>query len=188
MVIALSLTISKDINSTFVQSSSNLEFGSKLTRDLGDVGGQKTLRSYWRNYFEKTDALIWVVDATDRLRIEDCRAELHGLLVEEVCVSPLCFRSTHPNELIILETLWGKSLGPCEQDRCERLYGWGRDPGGSLMLMLLDWYKNNVHLGFGLTADRGRDCSWTKSGHINGTSFGAVPWQVWISEKDLLGL
>lgn len=48
------------------------------------MGGQKTLRSYWRNYFEKTDALIWVVDATDRLRIEDCRAELHGLLQEEV--------------------------------------------------------------------------------------------------------
>lgn len=51
---------------------------------VGDVGGQKTLRSYWRNYFEKTDALIWVVDATDRLRVEDCREELHGLLQEEV--------------------------------------------------------------------------------------------------------
>lgn len=42
------------------------------------------MRSYWRNYFEKTDALIWVVDSTDRLRIEDCREELHGLLQEEV--------------------------------------------------------------------------------------------------------
>ncbi|KUJ20887.1 ARF/SAR superfamily [Mollisia scopiformis] len=50
---------------------------------IGDVGGQKTLRSYWRNYFEKTDALIWVVDATDRLRVDDCREELHGLLQEE---------------------------------------------------------------------------------------------------------
>lgn len=49
------------------------------------MGGQKTLRSYWRNYFEKTDALIWVVDATDRLRIQDCMEELHGLLQEEVC-------------------------------------------------------------------------------------------------------
>ena len=25
-----------------------------------DVGGQKSLRSYWRNYFESTDGLIWV--------------------------------------------------------------------------------------------------------------------------------
>ena len=50
----------------------------------GDVGGQKTLRSYWRNYFEKTDALIWVVDATDRIRIGDCQQELAALLLEEV--------------------------------------------------------------------------------------------------------
>lgn len=56
--------------------------GYKL--NIWDVGGQKTIRSYWRNYFEKTDALIWVVDATDRVRMEDCRAELRGLLLEEV--------------------------------------------------------------------------------------------------------
>lgn len=94
-----------------------------MTCDLGDVGGQKTLRSYWRNYFEKTDALIWVVDATDRLRIEDCRAELHGLLVEEVCTSPVFPMFTDPDRLVLLETFWGKSLSLCEQDRCERLYG-----------------------------------------------------------------
>lgn len=56
--------------------------------DSGDVGGQKTLRSYWRNYFEKTDALIWVVDATDRLRMGDCREELASLLVQEVRLCP----------------------------------------------------------------------------------------------------
>lgn len=55
----------------------------------GDVGGQKTLRSYWRNYFEKTDALIWVVDATDRVRLDDCREELSGLLLEEVRSLPI---------------------------------------------------------------------------------------------------
>lgn len=51
---------------------------------LGDVGGQKTLRTYWKNYFEKTDTLIWVVDSTDRGRLADCRQELEGLLVQEV--------------------------------------------------------------------------------------------------------
>ncbi|KAK4106180.1 ARF/SAR superfamily [Parathielavia hyrcaniae] len=55
--------------------------GYKL--NIWDVGGQKSLRSYWRNYFEHTDSLIWVVDATDRLRIDLCREELHGLLQEE---------------------------------------------------------------------------------------------------------
>ncbi|KAK4983951.1 hypothetical protein LTR66_002902 [Elasticomyces elasticus] len=51
--------------------------------NIWDVGGQKTLRTYWKNYFEKTDTLIWVVDATDRERLDDCRLELKGLLLEE---------------------------------------------------------------------------------------------------------
>ncbi|KAM0495040.1 hypothetical protein ACHAPB_007810 [Verticillium nonalfalfae] len=73
----------QDTNSTSVWAK--FAFTTRwLLTITGDVGGQKTLRSYWRNYFEKTDALIWVVDATDRLRIEDCREELHGLLQEEV--------------------------------------------------------------------------------------------------------
>ena len=54
-----------------------------------DVGGQKSLRSYWRNYFESTDGLVWVVDSADRRRLEDCKKELHALLVEEVsCFHP----------------------------------------------------------------------------------------------------
>lgn len=52
--------------------------------NIWDVGGQKSIRSYWRNYFEQTDALVWVVDSADRLRIEDCRQELAQLLQEEV--------------------------------------------------------------------------------------------------------
>lgn len=35
-------------------------FFHRYTLDFWDVGGQKSLRSYWRNYFEKTDGLIWV--------------------------------------------------------------------------------------------------------------------------------
>jgi GTPase SAR1 family protein len=51
---------------------------------LGDVGGQRTLRPYWRNYFEQTDALVWVVDSSDRMRMQDCKRELHSLLTEDV--------------------------------------------------------------------------------------------------------
>lgn len=52
--------------------------------NMWDVGGQKSLRSYWRNYFECTDGLIWVVDSADKRRLEDCKAELNLLLQEEV--------------------------------------------------------------------------------------------------------
>lgn len=48
-----------------------------------DVGGQKSIRSYWRNYFEQTDGVIWVVDSADRMRLEDCKRELRTLLKEE---------------------------------------------------------------------------------------------------------
>ncbi|CAI4224322.1 unnamed protein product [Auanema sp. JU1783] len=54
-----------------------------FTLNLWDVGGQKSLRSYWRNYFEQTDALIWVVDSGDRERLVSCATELKHLLTEE---------------------------------------------------------------------------------------------------------
>ncbi|KAJ2720247.1 ADP-ribosylation factor-like protein 2 [Coemansia sp. Benny D115] len=51
--------------------------------DFWDVGGQRTIRPYWRNYFEQTDGIIWVVDSADRARLDDCRQELHQLLKED---------------------------------------------------------------------------------------------------------
>ncbi|KAL5256835.1 hypothetical protein ACHWQZ_G011932 [Mnemiopsis leidyi] len=55
--------------------------GFKL--NIWDVGGQKSLRSYWKNYFETTDGLIWVVDSADKRRLEACSKELSNLLLEE---------------------------------------------------------------------------------------------------------
>lgn len=37
--------------------------------NVWDIGGQKTIRSYWRNYFEQTDGVIWVVDSSDKMRL-----------------------------------------------------------------------------------------------------------------------
>lgn len=51
--------------------------------NIWDVGGQQTIRAYWRNYFEQTDGIIWVVDSADTMRMRDCRRELEGLLKEE---------------------------------------------------------------------------------------------------------
>jgi ADP-ribosylation factor-like protein 2 len=51
--------------------------------NVWDVGGQKTIRAYWRNYFERTDGLIWVVDSADQVRLEICKKELCALLDQE---------------------------------------------------------------------------------------------------------
>ncbi|CAL1368909.1 unnamed protein product [Linum trigynum] len=55
----------------------------KYMLNIWDVGGQKTIRSYWRNYFEQTDGLVWVVDSSDLRRLGDCKMELDNLLKEE---------------------------------------------------------------------------------------------------------
>jgi ADP-ribosylation factor-like protein 2 len=51
--------------------------------NLWDVCGQKSIRAYWRNYFESTDGLIWVIDSVDGVRLQLCKVELHHLLQQE---------------------------------------------------------------------------------------------------------
>lgn len=48
-----------------------------------DLGGQSSIRPYWRCYFLTTQALIFVVDSTDVDRLELAKQELHMLLHEE---------------------------------------------------------------------------------------------------------
>jgi len=58
-----------------------LHEGFKL--NVWDIGGQKTIRPYWKNYFENTDAMIYVVDSSDRRRLEEAGEELQELLAED---------------------------------------------------------------------------------------------------------
>lgn len=53
------------------------------TLNLWDIGGQSSIRAYWRNYFEKTDGLIWVVDSCDSYRFDLVKKELEKLLQQE---------------------------------------------------------------------------------------------------------
>ncbi|KZC06526.1 ADP-ribosylation factor-like protein 2 [Dufourea novaeangliae] len=83
-------TVLKRINGEPIDTiSPTLGFNIKTLEHRGyklniwDVGGQKSLRSYWRNYFESTDGLVWVIDSADRRRLEDCKTELYKLLQEE---------------------------------------------------------------------------------------------------------
>eukprot|EP00198_Chlamydomonas_reinhardtii_P002916 XP_001692252.1 ARF-like GTPase [Chlamydomonas reinhardtii] len=67
-----------------------------LSRDgfnlkIWDIGGQKSIRPYWqvsachalRNYFDQTDALIYVIDSADSKRLSESEFELTELLQEE---------------------------------------------------------------------------------------------------------
>ena len=43
--------------------------GFKL--NVWDIGGQRKIRPYWRNYFENTDVLVYVIDSADRKRFDE---------------------------------------------------------------------------------------------------------------------
>merc|ERR1711964_704678 len=48
-----------------------------------DVGGQHKIRKLWRHYYQGTDGLIFVIDSSDRDRIEDAREELSNILGDD---------------------------------------------------------------------------------------------------------
>lgn len=50
---------------------------------LWDIGGQKTLRPFWDNYFDKTDILIWCIDISLPLRFDESFNELKELILRD---------------------------------------------------------------------------------------------------------
>lgn len=48
-----------------------------------DLGGQTSIRPYWRCYYPNTQAIIYVVDSSDVERIGTSSEEFHALLEEE---------------------------------------------------------------------------------------------------------
>ncbi|CAB4065951.1 ARL1 [Lepeophtheirus salmonis] len=49
----------------------------------GILGGQTSIRPYWRCYYSNTDAIIYVVDSADRERIGISKGELISMLEED---------------------------------------------------------------------------------------------------------
>merc|ERR1712217_408719 len=54
-----------------------------ISFQVWDVGGQEKIRKLWRHYYSGTDGVIFVIDSSDRDRIEDAREELMKMLGEE---------------------------------------------------------------------------------------------------------
>ena len=50
---------------------------------MWDLGGQKAIRQHWKNYYDQLDCLIYVIDSSDRLRMQECAEELQSLLEED---------------------------------------------------------------------------------------------------------
>ena len=54
-----------------------------------DLGGQTSIRPYWRCYYPNTDAIIFVVDSADTERLAIAKQELSAMLQEEELASSI---------------------------------------------------------------------------------------------------
>eukprot|EP00922_Rhytidocystis_sp_ex-Travisia-forbesii_P017731 GHVS01026433.1.p1 GENE.GHVS01026433.1~~GHVS01026433.1.p1 ORF type:complete len:181 (-),score=8.48 GHVS01026433.1:449-991(-) len=54
-----------------------------LKFQVWDLGGQTSIRPYWRCYYPNTKAIIYVVDSADADRISDSKSELQLMLDED---------------------------------------------------------------------------------------------------------
>ena len=52
---------------------------------IWDLGGQQNLRPFWSTYYKKSDAVVVVVDSTDRARISVCKVSTNTLLSNDKC-------------------------------------------------------------------------------------------------------
>lgn len=57
----------------------NVEY-KNLSFTVWDIGGQTKIRNLWYHYYPNTDALIFVIDASDRNRIQEVKKEFEETL------------------------------------------------------------------------------------------------------------
>lgn len=72
-----------------------------------DIGGQDKIRPLWRHYFQNTQGMIFVVDSSDRSRIDEASAELKNMLaepeLEEAVLLVFANKQDLPNSMLATE-------------------------------------------------------------------------------------
>eukprot|EP00915_Cephaloidophora_sp_WS-2016_P006681 GHVH01009034.1.p3 GENE.GHVH01009034.1~~GHVH01009034.1.p3 ORF type:complete len:192 (-),score=35.99 GHVH01009034.1:2704-3279(-) len=68
--------------------------------NVWDVGGQRSIQTFWRNYFGESDALIWVIDSSDESRLKECIKILKTLLQEERLSGSPCLILANKMDLV----------------------------------------------------------------------------------------
>ncbi|XP_064630871.1 ADP-ribosylation factor-like protein 3 [Lineus longissimus] len=55
----------------------------KISFNTWEIGGSEKVRQYWTNFVDDTDVLVFIVDSSDRDRLEEAAGELMNLLSDK---------------------------------------------------------------------------------------------------------
>ncbi|KAI8845475.1 ADP-ribosylation factor family-domain-containing protein [Chytridium lagenaria] len=86
-----SVSTSKQVHPTSTSLSNPLPVKYKnIVFQMWDCGGQDSIRPLWRHYFKNSNGLVFVVDSTDKSRLDEAGNELRRILespeMEDVAV------------------------------------------------------------------------------------------------------
>jgi len=111
-----------------------------------DLGGQTSIRPYWRCYYANTDAVIYVVDSCDRERIGTSKEELLSKLQEEelkdAALLVFANKQDMPNAMTAAQVSEGLGL-PTLKNRMWSIYKTSAIKGEGLNEGL-DWLVNVI--------------------------------------------
>lgn len=70
-----------------------------LRLTVWDIGGQDRIRSLWKHYFMGAHAVIFVLDSSDRERVNEAKEELWGLLRDPELEQAACLILANKQDL-----------------------------------------------------------------------------------------
>uniref|UniRef100_A0A4W5JHW6 ADP-ribosylation factor-like protein 1 n=1 Tax=Hucho hucho TaxID=62062 RepID=A0A4W5JHW6_9TELE len=114
-----------------------------------DLGGQTSIRPYWRCYYSNTDAVIYVVDSSDRDRMGISKSELVAMLEEEELKKAILvvFANKQDMEQAMTPTEVANSLGlPALKDRKWQIFKTSATKGTGLD-EAMEWLVESLKSG-----------------------------------------
>lgn len=115
---------------------------------IWDVGGQDTIRPLWRHYYQNTESLIFVVDSSDRARLDEARQHLETVLsADELCNVPLLILANKqdlPNAMSVQEIT--EKLGLCTLRQRQWYIQGACATTGDGLYEGLDWLSQHLKL------------------------------------------
>ena len=114
--------------------------------NVWDLGGQEKILPVWRHFYEKAQGIIFVIDSTDRDRLEIAKVELQKILHENLLCDAAILIYANKQDLsnVMTASELTESLGLCSETShewkiqpCCALTGAGLDEG-------FNWLKSTI--------------------------------------------